>query len=459
MKGSIKAAATGLALLGAAALSACSRSEAVGATSTMADVAVAERRSLEVRAEAAGNIEPIRVVEVRSKASGEILNLAVETGDFVRRGDLLAEIDPRDVRNALAQAEADLEVARARLATAQAQRKRSDELLKANVITEQEYENTAFDEANARAQFVKAQTNLELARERMSDVRISAPMDGTIIEKSVEVGQIIASATGNVSGGTVLFRMADLAEMQVRVLVDETDIGKIRPGQTAQVTVEAYPDRRFRGEVYKIEPQAVVEQNVTMFPVLVHLDNREGLLKPGMNAEVAIEIAQRTDVVTVPNAAIVGMRDAMSAGEYFGLSADQIREALRRRPAGDGDAAPGPGGECAALVEKVRAAGGPTGLSDEDRAKMRECMQQFRQQRGGGNDGERPGVVFVRKANGATEPRAVVLGINDWDHTEVVRGLEAGEEVVLMTVVRMQQQQQQMLDRVRQRSSPFRGGR
>src|SRR5690606_13163494 len=241
VKGSIKAAATGLALLGAAALSACSRSEAVGATSTMADVAVAERRSLEVRAEAAGNIEPIRVVEVRSKASGEILNLAVETGDFVRRGDLLAEIDPRDVRNALAQAEADLEVARARLATAQAQRKRSDELLKANVITEQEYENTAFDEANARAQFVKAQTNLELARERMSDVRISAPMDGTIIEKSVEVGQIIASATGNVSGGTVLFRMADLAEMQVRVLVDETDIGKIRPGQTAQVTVEAYP--------------------------------------------------------------------------------------------------------------------------------------------------------------------------------------------------------------------------
>src|SRR5690606_11892304 len=121
-------------------------------------------------------------------------------------------------------------------------------------------------------------------------------------------------------GGTPLMLMADLAQMQVRTLVDETDIGRIRPGQGARVLVEAYPGRVFAGEVLKIEPQAVVDQNVTMFPVLVLLDNRDRLLNPGMNAEVQVEIARREDVVTVPNAAIVGPRDLVAAGAVLGLS-------------------------------------------------------------------------------------------------------------------------------------------
>src|SRR5919108_456798 len=203
----------------------------------------------------------------------------------------------RDVRNALAQAEADLEVARARLLTAEAQKKRSTELRAANVITEQEFESAAFEEANARAQFVKARTNLELAQERMSDVTIRAPIDGVIIRKDVEEGQIIQSASQNISGGTTVLLMADLSQMQVRALVNETDLGKIQPGMTARVAVEAFPGRTFEGTVLKIEPQAVVEQNVTMFPVLVQLENRDGALKPGMNAEVIVEVARRDNVV------------------------------------------------------------------------------------------------------------------------------------------------------------------
>src|SRR5690606_17844566 len=279
--------ALALALAGALSVTACSRSDA-GEPNSHLEIAPVERRTLEIRAEAAGLVEPIRVVEVKSKASGEILRLGVETGDRVERGAFLAEIDPRDVRTAFSQAEADLEVARARLSTSEAQRTRAEELRKANVITEQEFEAAVLDVANARAQLIKAETNLELARERLGDVIIRAPIDGTIIQKDVEVGQIIASASQNISGGTTLFLMADLSEMQVRTLVDETDIGRIAAGLPARVTVEAFPGRIFAGEVLKIEPQAVVEQNVTMFPVLVRLDNREGLLKPGMNAEVRI---------------------------------------------------------------------------------------------------------------------------------------------------------------------------
>src|SRR5690606_34378930 len=139
--------------------------------------------------------EPIRLVEVKSKASEEITEIMLETDDVVEAGQLLVRIDPRDVRNAYDQAVADLEVARARLATAEAQRKRAEELRAANVVTEQEYEAAALDEANARAQFIKAQTNLQLARERLNDVTIRAPIAGTVIAETIEIGQIIASAS------------------------------------------------------------------------------------------------------------------------------------------------------------------------------------------------------------------------------------------------------------------------
>ncbi len=242
------------------------------------------------------------------------------------------------MQNALDQAAADLESAEVQLSTAGANRGRMEELRQSNAVTQQEYESAVQQAASARAAVVRAQTNLQLARERRSDVTIRAPIRGTIITDNVEPGQIIASATGNVSGGSVLFTMADLSEMQVRTLVDETDIGQIHPGQDARVTVEAYSGRTFRGQVYKIEPQAVVEQNVTTFPVLVRLSNPEDLLKPGMNAEVAVQIASRAGALVVPNGAVVGLRDAAAAATALGLDPAALEGALRPRrgPCGSG---------------------------------------------------------------------------------------------------------------------------
>src|SRR5918997_6939674 len=118
--------------------------------------------------------------------------------------------------------------------------------------------------------------------------------------------------------------MADLNLVQVRTLVDETDIGKIQVGQLATVTVDAYPARPFQGSVLKIEPQAQTEQNVTMFPVLVRIDNREGLLRPGMNAEVEIHIGRRSNVLAVPNAALRTQRDVGSAAQVLGLNPEEV---------------------------------------------------------------------------------------------------------------------------------------
>jgi HlyD family secretion protein len=474
MNGSRWGAVVGLALL-TAACAESDASESAGANGSE-ELAVVERGDLEIRVEASGQVEPILVVEVKSKASGEITALHVETGDAVERGDLLAEVDPRDVRNTLAQAQADLEVAEARLQIAESQAERSRELRESNVVTQQELEQYVLDAANARAQLIKARTNLELAQEKMGDVTIRAPIAGTIIQKDVEAGQIIASASGNVSGGTTLMLMADLSTMQVRTLVDETDIGKVQPGQVARVQVEAFPGQAFTGSVYKIEPQAVVDQNVTMFPVLVRLSNEDGLLKPNMNAEVQVDVAERQDVVLVPNAAVVSMRDAMAAGEVVGLDADEVRAGLSggfgspaarpaEAPAGTNGApveAEGEGGDvdCQALMAKARA--DRSSLTEEERGQVRTCFQAMgmgggRGARGSEGGDTRPAVVFVRTPTGP-EARRVVLGLNDWDRTQVVRGVEPGEEVILISVARLRKQQEDLQNRIRERTSPIPGG-
>lgn len=508
----VAAAATALAL------SACERGEAQGGTEIQS--APVERRDLRVTAEATGHVEPITSVEVKSKASGEILRIQVETGDRVPAGALLAEIDPRDVRNQYNQAVADLEVAKARVEIADANLERSRELFESQVITRQEFEAAKLEYANAQASLVKGQTNLELAEQRLGDVTIRAPSAGTIIQRSVEEGQVIASASQNISGGTTLFVMADLTGMQVRTLVDETDMGRIRAGQSANVTVEAYPGRVFAGEVQKIEPQAVVQQNVTMFPVIVRLDNEEGLLKPGMNAEVEILIAERPGVLTAPNNAIVYPQDMAPAAMVLGLdpeklgidrstlgalaangpgrsgvASERIGGRAGRQDRGQADeraggrAAAGAGGERAdtgaAAAAPGHFGGGARGAladslrrlvrsgrisADSARALMRgvgassvgarsegasEPSAGSALPRPLGHAGAprevRPAVVFVVDSAGGIVPRPVVIGLNDWDYTEIVRGVEEGERIALIGAAQLQAQQQEWINRIRER--------
>ena len=479
-------------LLGAAFLApilmACGSSDVDEAPSLQTTAVV--RGDLMITAEATGNVEPIRKVEVKSKASGEVLRLHVDIGDEVEPGALLAEVDPRDVQNAFDQAEADLDVARARLEISQAQLERSEELLRSGVISTQEHESRSLDFANSRATLVRAETNYELSQLRMTDVTIRAPLAGTVLEKNVEEGQVIQSASQNVSGGTTLMVMANLESMQVRTLVDETDMGDIRPGMQANVTVEAYPERRFVGVVEKIEPQAIVQQNVTMFPVIVQLDNDSGLLRPGMNAEVEVELAQAVGVLLIPNNAVVTPQDAQPAAMVLGLDPEAIdirslfaaaaggggRGGTRARGPGGGRGNGGPGG---AAFDSLRA------LIASGEISQDSARAPFSGQRGGaggggffGPGGRRPGgrteqggeaaaasrrdtrraVVFVMAEDGTIEPRAVMIGLNDWDFTEVVSGLEEGEQIAIVGAAQLRASQDEFLDRIRSNSNPFGGG-
>lgn len=300
-----------------------------------------ERRDIVVDAEATGVVEPINVIEVKSKASGLITQMPVETGSDVRPGDLLVQVDTRDVKNQYEQALADVRAAEARVEVVAAQRKRSDDLYSQRIITAQEYEASQLDHANAQAQLVRSRASLDLAQQRLEDATVRAPVTGTVIEKTVSVGQVITSATGAFGGGTTLLKMADLSKVRVRALVNETDIGSVRSGLPATVVVDAYPDRPFRGTVEKIEPQAVVQQSVTMFPVLVSIANVEGLLKPGMNGEVSVLIDRRDQVLAVPNDAVRSVREAATAAAALGLDPEVVMAQMRTAFNGGGAAPAG----------------------------------------------------------------------------------------------------------------------
>jgi HlyD family secretion protein len=466
-----------------------------------------ERRTIVVSASASGAIEPVLTVDVKSKASGEIIEMNVQTGDDVKSGQLLAAIDPRIPRNNLAQADANLAVAEAQLANAKAQLGRSDTLYKAQAITEAEYENANLAYANANATVVRAKTDLENARDRMTDTRIRAPLGGTIIAKNVELGTVISSPTTDVGGGTILFKMANLDTVQVRTQVDETDIGKVQPGYRATITVDAYPNQPFEGSVLKIEPQATVQQNVTMFPVLVRIANPQHRLKPGMNTEVEIHVGRQENALAIPNAALRTQRDVASAAQVLGLDPAAVQQQLaaaRQPPAGaqaagapnrdsaslggtparrDSAAAPAGGSTVMITLPDGRTVPAPPGITaqqarlaqsatqkrmrgetptDEERAAVRAVFSAmgaggggpggggFRLGRGGAGGGGDVStyIVFVLR-QGTPTPVQIRTGLSDLDYIEVVSGLTETDTVLVLPSASLLNAQRDMRDRMR----------
>ena len=452
------------------------------------DAAGVIRSSIRVAVEAAGGIEPVTTVEVKSKASGEILELTVDTGDTVEEGTLLARIDQRILKNSLDQAKASLEVSRARLTNAESQLARVQKLYEQNSLSQSDYEDSLLQQANAKSEVVRGEIQVENATIALGDTDVKAPISGTVIERLVEQGQVISSPMGDVGGGTLLLQMADLSRVRVRMLVDEIDIGKVQPGTIATVDVAAYPARTFEGAVLKVEPQASQQQNVTMFPVLIDLDNSEGLLKPGMNAEVELVVADRSDVLTIPNAALRTEADVYAAGGIVGLSEERVGEMLAAstlpaRPGSSEGAAPrGPGGMSAEDQKMLRSImtkrRDGEELTEEEQAFQRKMMQQFSQMRGGrggpragGSGGPRGGggggfgapsgrsssissqfggdyIVFALRDNQPVAVR-VRTGVTDLDRTEVIAGLTEEDEVLILPSASLIQAQEYFKQRMR----------
>jgi len=410
-----------------------------------------DRRDIIVSAHATGTILADTTVEVKTRASGEVLQLKVETGQVVKRNTLMMQIDPRLTRNAVAQSEAALEAARVQLHNAEIQKGRSDSLLASQAITVQEHDQDVLTYANAKAAVVSAEVTLENNRINLQDADVRAPITGTIIEIDVSRGNVIASATSNVGGGTTLLKMADLNLVQVSTPIDETDIGKIQPGQLASVTVDAYPNHPFQGTVLKIEPKDTVQQNVTMFPVRVRIDNRDGLLRPGMNADVEIHVGQGRQVLAVPSAALRTQRDVASAAQVLGLDPQAVQAEVRQQLQQGSDTASAiqlggrAQGDAPTGGRRSRRAGGDStgqaGAAPNDtsaRVARRRALDALT----GGR-----WIVFVQRG-GKPVPTWVRTGLTDLDYSEVMDGLSLGDSVYILPSASLVQSQQQFKQRI-----------
>ncbi len=458
---------------------------------------LAEYRDITVSVQAIGVLQPIRIIEIKSRASGEILEMPVEMGDYVEAGDIIVQVDTNILDQELKQADADLLNNQVRRNIARTQFERAQSLFDQGLISENELESNQQNFANAEAQLLRSEAASDLAKDRLADATVRAPLAGTIIAKTVEEGQIIASSANDVSGGTTLIQMADLSELQIRTLVEEVDIGQIKRGLEVESNVEAFPDRQFLGEVIKIEPQAVVQQSVTSFPVLSRIDNPAGKLLPGMNADVNIVVHRKPRVLVIPNEGVRTPADANRVSMMLGLIGATEGEFGDFDRAGDfrsrGASAGGAGGDRSrggaggssfrgdrgrggAGGSQGRGAGRGQGGGEDMRARLENASPAERQRliaemRAAfearsenpdpfGLQGRREdAAVFVWTAEGALTTKAIVVGARDWEFTEILEGLTEGDEVVLLPSTSLLESQDRMRNWARGRSGiPGMGG-
>lgn len=377
------------------------------------ETATVERGDLHVTVESSGTIEPVASVAVKSKASGEILELTAEIGDTAEEGQLLVRIDPRTARNRVAQTEAEVNAAAARQSTAETQLARGAKLRAQAWINEAEFEALELEVASTRAQSVAARVALENALIALEDTEVRAPSSGTVLTRLVERGQVISSPTQDVGGGTLLLTMADLKRVRARVRVDETDIGKLSAGVPVRIRVAAFPAREFTGVVEMIEPQAVIEQNVTLFAVLISIANEDGLLRPGMNVDAVFDVAGREAVLTLPVMALRAVRDIEATAEILGMSAEELRQSL---------GAAGPDQQPRRSPQARRRPG------------ESQALQLGR------------GLWVVAMRDGREVPTPVETGITDLDRVEITGGVAEGDSVLLLPTASLMEIQRHIQD-------------
>ncbi len=274
-----------------------------------------ERHTITQVVEASGTINPVNIVSVGSTVSGPISKIYVDYNSMVKKGQLLAEIDPRlskqtveQNRAAIASAQANLRDMQANAEMSKKTLRRYQNLYKRNFVPKSELDQAINDYksdmakiSSARAEIAKAQAQCRGAELSLSYTKIVAPVDGMIISREIDVGQAVAASFQ----APELFTIAqDLQKMQIEVNVSEADIGKVKEGQDVEYTLDGYPDTTFKGKVTQVRISPTTVSNVVTYSVIVGVDNKDLKLKPGMTANVSIITAKHENVLCVPNFAL-----------------------------------------------------------------------------------------------------------------------------------------------------------
>jgi HlyD family secretion protein len=346
-----------------------------------------ERGAIVATVSSTGTLNAVTTVQVGTQVSGTIQKLFVDYNSLVKKGQIIAQIDPSIFNSQVEQSQGNYQSAVANLSKLKAVAldagrtlERNRQLLKEGIVSQGDFDaaETKYKEASAavkaaegsllqtRGAYRQTQTNLNYAT-------IRSPVDGTVVSRNVDVGQTVAASFQT----PTLFTIAqDLTKMQINTSVDEADIGKVKVGQPAVFTVDAYPEMQFRGMVSQVRIAPIITQNVVTYDVVITVENKDLRLKPGMTANVSIEVMRKDNVLKIPSAA------------------------LRFKPAANGE-------------ETVRKA-------------------STNQRRKAGTGGQK---VFVMK-DGKPVPVPVQTGTSDDSHVELVSGeLRPGQEVVVEQIL------------------------
>ena len=415
--------------------------------------------------EATGTINAVTTVQVGSQVSGTIMNLYADFNSRVKKGQVIAKLDPSLFQGALSQAEADLANANANVASAKANFAKSKAaelqakqdydrtvgLTKQGVMSQQQLdaakatydaavaqvESSAAATTQAQAQVQQKQAAVQVARTNVEHCTITAPIDGTVVARSVDVGQTVAASLQ----APTLFTIAqDLTKMQVYAKTDESDVGQMRAGENVTFKVDAFPKDTFHGQVSQVRMNATTVQNVVTYDTIIDFANTDLRLFPGMTAYVSIPVAEASNVMRVPNGALrYKPDDAQALLEKAGIGGGQGQGAGM----GQGQGRGGQGGNGAANGGAAGAQGGGGGAGGARRGGgAGAAAGGDNGQPGGGAPTARPreqrqdvATVWKLMPDKTLQPVRVKLGITDHTVTEVVqvlRGdLKEGDPLVI----------------------------
>lgn len=274
-----------------------------------------ERGDIRVAISSTGTLSAISTVTVGSQISGQVTDVLVDFNDPVKVGQVIARIDPKTYEAQIAQGNAQVASARASLNQAQAtllnaelDYQRKSDLGARQLVARSDVDlaKAALDQARAQVNSAQAVIRQQTASTQTTQVNldrtvIRSPVDGVVLTRSIEPGQTVAASLQ----APELFTIAeDLAKMKIELAVDEADIGQVRTGQNVSFTVDAFPDRQFRGTVEQVRLSATTTNNVVTYPVVVTVDNSDGTLLPGLTVNAEIEVSRRDDVLKISNAAL-----------------------------------------------------------------------------------------------------------------------------------------------------------
>ncbi len=348
---------------------------------------------------ASGTINPVALVNVGSQVSGTVVELKADFNDHVKAGQVLLKLDPTIFNAQIRQSEASLASAQASLRLALANFDRNERLVKQNYISSLQLDQSRRELDVARANIKLSEAQLERSRADLNNSVIRAPIDGVIIKRTIDLGQTVAASFSTPN----LFQIAkDLTKMQIDTNVSEADVGALKQGQAARFVVDAYPDREFDATMRQFRLAATVVQNVVTYNVVLDVENKDELLKPGMTAQVRLVVGNRQNVLRIPTAAL-----------RFRLSDEEQEKELKKQKA--------KGGASSSASAKAAV---PPPAPDDDLAfrSKEEATRSFK--------------VFKVDDKNQLKPVDIKIGLSNFRYTEVLSGdLKKGERVVTRSLV------------------------